>query len=267
MTAIELIDSHAHIAEAEFDADRAEVLARARAAGVQEIVVVGSGGDPSAAERAIAMAEADPDLHAVCAIHPHDAAKIQPAWWPELTAIARHPEVVAVGESGLDYYYDTSPRRLQRQVFAEFVALAIAVDKPLVCHIRDAHDDAVAILQDHLRQLPPARILIHCFTGSPEEAARYVEMGCYLSFSGIVTFKGKKSDPLRQALALVPRDRLLIETDCPYLAPTPVRGKRNEPAFVAHTAAAVAAQLGLPLAELAATTCANTRTFFSLTSR
>ena len=261
---VELIDSHAHISGSEYDGDRAEVVARARAAGVQQIVVIGSGGDLATAAAAVTMAESDPDLFATIGIHPHDAAALETSWWPELELLGRRDSVVAIGETGLDYFYDTSPRPTQRQVFADFLALASAVDKPVVCHIRDAHADAVATIT--AADIAPERVLIHCFTGTPDEVQAYVEMGCYVALSGIVTFKGKKSDPIRDAARRVPLDRLMVETDCPYLAPTPMRGKRNEPAFVVHTARALAAELGLEFAELARTTVANTRTFFSLTS-
>jgi TatD DNase family protein len=261
---VELIDSHAHISGSEYDADREQVVARARAAGVRQIVVIGSGGDVATAAAAVAMAEGDADLYATVGIHPHDAAALEASWWPQLEALARRASVVAIGETGLDYFYDTSPRPTQLQVFADFLALASTVDKPVVCHIRDAHADAIATIS--AADIAPERVLIHCFTGTPEEAAIYVEMGCYVALSGIVTFKGKKSDPIRDAARLIPLDRLLVETDCPYLAPTPMRGKRNEPAFVVHTTRALASELGLEFTDLARTTVANTRTFFSLTS-
>jgi TatD DNase family protein len=262
---VELIDSHAHLNDPAYDEDRQEVLARARAAGVRQIVVVGSGGDLATAQRAVDLAERDPDVFAAVGIHPHDAHALTPALWDALAALARHPRVVAVGETGLDYFYDHSPREVQRQAFRDQIRLALEADKPVVCHIRDAHDHAREILDQSGVAGAPGRVLIHCFTGTPDDAAAYVRMGCYVSFSGIVTFKGKKNEPLRAALRSVPLDRLLVETDCPYLAPTPHRGKRNEPGFVVHTAETVATELGLDFVELAARTVANTRSFFSLT--
>jgi TatD DNase family protein len=259
---MKLIDSHAHIDGPDFDDDRAAVLERARQAGVAEIICVGAAGDIETARRTVALAESEPGLHATVGVHPHDAAKMEPDWWPILEQLAQRPAVVGVGETGLDYYYDHSPRDVQRRVFAKFVELARGLSLPVVCHVRDAHDDARAILAEH--RAAELGCIIHCFTGTPEDAAAYAAMGMYVSFSGIVTFRGKKSDPLRQALHQVPRDRLLIETDCPYLAPTPMRGKRNEPAYVVHTAQAVAAELGLDLAELAAITVHNTRRVFRL---
>lgn len=258
------IDSHAHIDAADFDADRDEVLARARDAGVTHIVCVGAADSVEAAERTVRYAENHAHLSATAGVHPHDAAKIEPDWWPALEALAAEPSVVGVGETGLDYYYDNSPRDVQRDAFERFAAMAQRVDKPLVCHIRDAHTDAKAILRAAAAR-GPLRGVIHCFTGTPQDAADYAAMGMYISFSGIVTFKGERSRPLRDAVGAVPRDRLMIETDCPYLAPQPVRGTRNEPAYVAHTAATLAELLDLPIAELGALTSANTRELFGLT--
>lgn len=253
-----LIDSHAHVDGAEFDADRAEVLARARAAGVQRIVVIGAVGSPDSAERAVALAERDPEIWATVATHPHDVAQMTPAWWTVHERLAHHPRVVAIGETGLDYYYDHSPRDAQKAAFARFIELAHAVGKPVVCHIRDAHDDARAIL----RAGRVTDCVIHCFTGTPEDARAYAELGYYVSFSGIVTYK--TAQPLRDAVPVVPRDRLLIETDCPYLAPVPRRGKRNEPAFLTHTAEVVAQCSGMSFAELAEVTTRNTCRVFGL---
>ncbi|HEY0191364.1 MAG TPA: TatD family hydrolase [Kofleriaceae bacterium] len=253
-----LIDSHAHVDGPEFDADRDEVLARARAAGVQRMIVIGAVGTPDSAERAVALAERDPEIWATVATHPHDVDKMTPEWWAIHERLARHPRVVAIGETGLDYYYDHSPRDLQQQAFARFIELAHAAGKPVVCHIRDAHDDARAILK-------AGRVtdcVIHCFTGTPDDARAYAELGYYVSFSGIVTYKN--AQPLRDAVPLVPRDRLLIETDCPYLAPIPRRGKRNEPSFITHTAAVVAQHSGLSYEDLAKTTSENACRVFRL---
>jgi TatD DNase family protein len=272
---VRLFDSHAHVDGPEFDADRDEVLARARAAGVERIVVIGAVGDPTSAERSVALASRsahesrplgsvtrgrDPEIWATVATHPHDVAKLTPDWWATHERLARHPRVVAIGETGLDYYYDHSPRDQQQEAFARFIALAREVGKPVVCHIRDAHDDARAILK-RTGALERA-VVIHCFTGTPDDARAYVELGCYVSFSGIVTYK--TAQPLRDSVPLVPRDRLLIETDCPYLAPIPKRGKRNEPGFVVHTAEVVARAAGLAPDELAELTYANACTAFGL---
>jgi TatD DNase family protein len=272
---IELFDSHAHVDGPEFDADRDEVLARARAAGVTRMVVIGAVGEPSSAERAVAMAERDPNVWATVATHPHDVEKMTDDWWATHERLAKHPRVVAIGETGLDYYYDHSPREQQQAAFRRFVALARSVDKPVVCHVRsrrddatrrpddtgrDAHDDARAILRE--TNAADLGCVIHCFTGTPDDAREYAEMGCYVSFSGIVTYKTAQA--LRDAVPLVPRERLMIETDCPYLAPVPKRGKRNEPAFVAHTAEVVAQCAGLDFNELARITTENTLRVYRL---
>ena len=255
-----LFDSHAHVDGPEFDADRDAVLARARAAGVRRMVVIGAVGEPDSAERAIALAERDPDIWATVATHPHDVAKMTPDWWAIHERLARHPRVVAIGETGLDYYYDHSPRDAQREAFARFLELAHAAGKPVVCHIRDAHDDARAILAEG--RAGELGCVIHCFTGTPDDARAYAALGYYVSVCGIVTYP--TAGPLREDVPLVPRDRLLIETDCPYLAPIPKRGRRNEPSFLTHTAEVVATCAGLSFEELARVTAENTCRVFRL---
>lgn len=255
------IDSHAHVDGPEFDGDRAEVLARAAAAGVGQLIVIGAVGDIGSAHRAVAMAEAHPNVWATVATHPHDVGGLCDEWWDVHARLARHPRVVAIGETGLDYYYDHGPRELQAAAFRRFVALARQVGKPVVCHIRDAHADALAILRE--TGALDVGAIIHCFTGTPEDAAAYVALGCYVSFSGIATYK--TAEPIRQAVACVPLDRILLETDCPYLAPVPRRGKRNEPSFLPFTAQVVAEAARVSVPELAAATVANTRRVFGLT--
>ena len=255
-----LFDSHAHVDGPEFDADRGEVLARARAAGVQRIVVIGAVGDTTSAERAVALAERDPEIWATVATHPHDVAQMTPAWWDVHERLAPHPRVVAIGETGLDYYYNHSPHDQQRAAFARFIELAHRVGKPVVCHIRDAHEEAREILV--AGRALELGCVIHCFTGTPDDARAYATLGCYVSFSGIVTYKTAQG--IRDAVALVPRERLLIETDCPYLAPIPKRGKRNEPAFIEHTARVVATCAGLSFEELANLTAENAARVFRL---
>ena len=257
---IELIDSHAHVDGPEFDGDRDAVLARARAAGVRRIVVIGAVGDIASAQRAVDLAERDPDVFATIATHPHDAGHLTDAWWAIHERLARHPRVVAIGETGLDFYYDHGPRQAQADAFRRFVALARAVGKPVVCHVRDAHEEARAILTE----TGAAEVggIIHCFTGTADDAEAYVALGFHVSFSGIVTYKN--AQPIRDAVRRVPLDRILIETDCPYLAPIPMRGKRNEPAFVVHTAEVVAREAGVSLAALAAATVANTERLLRL---
>jgi TatD DNase family protein len=226
------------------------------------MVVIGAVGDTSSAERSVALAESDPNIWATVATHPHDVEKMTPAWWAVHERLAPHPRVVAIGETGLDYYYAHSPREAQKAAFERFIDLARRVNKPVVCHIRDAHEDARAILV--AGKAMELGVVIHCFTGTPDDARAYAELGCYVSFSGIITYK--TAQPIRDSVPLVPRDRILIETDCPYLAPIPKRGKRNEPAFVVHTAEVVASCAGMSYEDLAAQTVENTCRVFGLTS-
>ncbi len=255
-----LFDSHAHVDGPEFDDDRDAVLSRARTAGVKRMVVIGAVGDVSSAERAVALAQRDPDIWATDATHPHDVETMTEEWWATHERLARHPRVVAIGETGLDFYYDHSPRHLQLAAFHRFVALAWSANKPVVCHIRDAHVDARQVLAE----TDAARLgcIIHCFTGTPYDAERYAELGCYVSFSGIVTYKTAQA--LRDSVPLVPKDRLLIETDCPYLSPVPLRGRRNEPAHLVHTAQVVATAAGMDFEELARVTTQNAARVYRL---
>jgi TatD DNase family protein len=257
-----LIDSHAHIDGDDFAADLPEVLARARDAGVSPIITVGTGPSLAQIARAPALAAREADVYATVGVHPHDAGRIGADWWPALEALARGPRVVAVGETGLDYHYDHSPRDAQREAFRRHVRLARAVGKPVVCHVRDAHADTLEILASE----GAAEVggVIHCFTGGPDDARAYVAAGMHISFSGILTFRS--ADAIRAAVKEVPLDRLLLETDCPYLAPVPLRGKRNEPAYIVHTARAVAREAGVPAETLAAAATANTSRLFRLTA-
>jgi TatD DNase family protein len=222
--------------------------------------VIGAVGDPTSATRAVALAESSKQIWATVATHPHDVEKMTPEWWDVHERLSVHPRVVAIGETGLDYYYDHSPRQQQRETFVRFIELARKVGKPVVCHIRDAHDDAIEVLQQ--TKAAELGVIIHCFTGTPDDAARYAAMGCYVSFSGIVTYK--TAQPIRDAVAKVPRNRILLETDCPYLAPIPKRGRRNEPGFMVHTAEVVAQAAGLTIEELASQTFSNTYGAFRL---
>lgn len=260
---MQLIDSHCHIDGKDFDPDRDLVLRRAKDAGVGRLVVVGTGRDMAQISRAVALAENEPTVVATVGVHPHDAAHFPADQWRDLGALAQNPHVVAVGETGLDYHYDHSPRDAQADAFARQIRLAHEVQKPVVCHVRNAHAEALAILI--AERAEEVGGVIHCFTGTPKEAASYVAHGFYISFSGIVTFPGKSADPIRQAVRAVPLDRILVETDAPFLAPVPMRGKRNEPAHVVHTARLVAETAGVSLPEFAAATVANTVRLFRLT--
>ena len=259
MQPLQFFDSHCHVDGPEFDLDRDVAMARAREAGVRAMIAIGAVGDISSAHRAVALATAHPNVWATVATHPHDVAAMTDAWWNTLRQLAAHPRVVAVGETGLDFYYDHAPRGLQHAAFVRFIELAREVDKAVVCHIRDAHAEAQAILRAHAHGL---RVIIHCFTGSPDDARIYAEAGHYVSFSGIATYK--TAGDIRAALAMVPHDQILLETDCPYLAPVPMRGRRNEPSYLVHTAAVVAAELGVTPQYLSQKTWANTLAAFSI---
>jgi len=256
-----LVDSHCHLDFEDFKDDLQAVMERARDAGIVAMVCVGSGGDLATAERAVELAAKEPDVFAAIGIHPHDAAKVTPDFWPVLEELAQKPRVVAIGETGLDYFYDHSPRQVQRDVFVRFLSLAAATNRPVVCHVRDAHEDAAAVLR--AGPLPDAGGVIHCFSGNVEHARRYLDLGLHLSFSGVITFK--KADDIREACAYAPVDRILVETDAPYLAPVPHRGKRNEPAFVRQTLEAVARVRGISPGQIADTTTANAFRLFNLT--
>ena len=257
-----LVDSHCHVAEPEFDADRDAVLARAAASGVSTLVCVGATGPVEANERALALAgrRAPVEIVATVGVHPHHASTADDAAFALLERLARAPGVVAIGETGLDFHYDFSPRAAQRAAFARTVALARAVGLPLVVHVREAHVEAAELL----RAEGAAAVggVIHCFTGGCDDARRYLDLGFHVSVAGIVTFKN--ADALRAAVRVVPGDRLLVETDAPYLAPVPHRGRRNEPAHVRLVAQAVAAVRGESLAAVAEATSTNARRLFRL---
>ncbi len=249
-----LTDSHCHLDDRQFDQDRERVIERALQAGVRRILAIGTGDGPPDLEAAIRLAERYPPVLASVGIHPHDAAKAAPADFDHLRALVRHPKVVAVGEIGLDYHYDFSPRERQREVFLEQLRLAAESGKPVIIHTREAWEDTMAMLELHARSAGLHGVM-HCFSGGPEEARRALDLGFFLSFAGIVTFP--KAVRVREAARLAPLERLLVETDAPYLAPVPHRGKRNEPAWVVETARRLAELRGEPLERLAAETSKN----------
>lgn len=256
-----MIDTHAHVHDKAFDDDRAAMLDRAREAGVNAIVTVGCDVDDS--RRACETAEAF-DLAATIGVHPHEAKDAPPDLAAVFDGLRERfgSRIVAVGETGLDYHYDHSPRDVQRAVLAAQLAYARERALPLVFHQREAHDDFVGALRAGYD--PSAqRGIVHCFTGTPEEAAVFAgEFGLLLGIGGVVTFK--TAQPLRDAVALVGLDAIVLETDCPYLAPIPHRGKRNEPAFVAETARVVAEVLGTDVASVVARADTNARRVFGL---
>ena len=246
-------DNHCHVDDDRIPGGTAGALAAAREAGVTGFITVGT--DAARSEAAIAVAAAHDDVWATVGLHPHDAVNGVESIIPLLDG----SKVVAVGECGLDYHYDHSPRPVQREAFAAQIALAHTRQLPLVIHTRSAWDDTFAVLA---AEGVPASTIFHCFTGGPEEARRCLDLGAFLSFSGIVTFK--TADDVRAAAALCPADRLLVETDAPYLAPIPHRGKRNQPAFVPIVGAALAAVRGVNVTEIEDDTRANAWVAFRL---
>jgi TatD DNase family protein len=249
---VKLVDSHCHLDDEQFAADRDAAIERARAAGVERMMVIGTGNGPPDLEAGLRLARQYSFIYATVGVHPHDAAKATPETFDRLSELARDAAVLAVGEIGLDYHYDFSPRDAQRSVFVRQLELAAAARKPIVIHTREAWDDTLALVREH--GLPFGGIM-HCFTGGPKEAEQALELGFHLAFGGILTFP--KADSVRAAAALTPENRLLIETDSPYLAPIPYRGKRNEPAFVVETARRLAEVRGSTAEDIATITTTN----------
>lgn len=258
-----LFDTHCHVVEGVFgDADQVDTtLARARAAGVQRFLVVGSGQGADSGPAAVAVAERHPDVWASAGLHPHDAGLWTDAVAAELRRVCAHPRVVAVGELGLDYFYDLSSPQDQRRALDAQVGLGLELDLPLIVHDRDSGGETLDLLR-RLGAFDGAGVLWHCFTGDLDLMRGVVDAGGLLSLSGIVTFGSAAA--LREVAAAVPLDRLLIETDSPWLSPVPVRGRRNEPAHVAHVAACVADCRGMAVAALAQATWANANRLFRL---
>ncbi|HXX46143.1 MAG TPA: TatD family hydrolase [Candidatus Acidoferrales bacterium] len=257
-----IIDSHAHLEFAQFDADRETMLDRARAAGVETILAIGSGTSP--AERldaAIPFAERHDWIYATVGVHPHDASAATEEHFARLDELARHPRVIGWGEMGLDYYYDHSPRDVQKHVFRRQLAQARAAKLPVIIHCRDAWADCLEILEQEWRSAGIGGIF-HCFTGTIEEARRGLDMGFLVSFAGNVSYP--KNRQIRDVAREIPLDRMLTETDSPFLAPQGRRGKRNEPAFVVEVAQTLANVRDLAAEEVAAATAANFRRLFKL---
>ena len=249
-----LVDTHCHLDAHYWPSGPDEVLARARGAGVVGFVVIGVGQDLGPARQAVALAERLPErIGSAVGIHPHDAVTLDEAALDELRALAARKEVVAVGEIGLDYHYDHSPREVQRAAFARLIALAREVGKPIVIHTREAAEDTLSLLaSENARDVGG---LIHCFSEDRAFAERALDLGFDLSFSGVVTFKSARA--VQEVAAWAPLDRILVETDSPYLAPVPMRGKPCEPAYVAYTAKKVAELRGIEVAALGEATTAN----------
>jgi TatD DNase family protein len=267
------IDSHAHLEGKRYDSDRDQVLARAMQNGIEAYLAIGNGDGPDTADCGIQLAEKYdgkpeyPRIWASVGIHPHEASLATPAADSQLVEWARHPKVIAWGEIGLDYFYDHSPRETQKAVFLQQMELARTVKLPIIIHCRpsdnseNAWDDCLSLIAEHWTSSGLGGIL-HCFTGSVEHARRALDMGFMISFAGNITFP--KAQPIRDAAQMVPLDRMLIETDSPYLAPIPHRGQRNEPAFVQEVARQIGALRSLSPEEIGARTTRNFYNFFAL---
>ncbi|ANK81477.1 MAG: LuxR family transcriptional regulator [Rhizobiales bacterium NRL2] len=253
-----LVDSHCHLDYLARDGDLADVLTRARNAGVSPMLTIST--KLREFDQVRAIAEAEPDVFCSVGVHPHEAETEPDTTTAQLVELAAHPKAIGIGETGLDYFYEHSPGQVQRDVFRAHIGAARVTGLPLIVHTRDAEDDTIAIVEEEMgKGAWPG--LIHCFSGSQRLADRMLAAGLYISISGIVTFR--KAEELRDVVRSVPLERLLVETDSPYLAPVPKRGKRNEPAFTAHTAAAVADIKGISSEALADATTANFRRLFA----
>jgi TatD DNase family protein len=254
-----LIDTHAHLDSDDFDADRAAVIERAKAAGVERIVAIAVTAESSAA--VVELAAENEAIYAAVGIHPNYTAEAKPNDWERVVALVGQPKVVAVGETGLDRFRDHAPFALQKEYFERHILLSQERGLPFIVHMRQCEADVLEMLRDAHRRGPIAGVM-HSFTGDLAMAEECVKLGMYISFAGMVTYK--KSDALRADAATIPADRILVETDSPFLAPEPLRGKRNEPANVVHTAACLAAVRGQSVEDFAAQTTANARRLFRL---
>ena len=253
-----MIDSHAHLNLPQFDADRPEVIARAAESGVKTIVNVGA--DLPSSQQSVELAGRYPFIYAAVGVHPHDASTLDVRVYAQIRELARHPRVVAIGEIGLDYYYNFSPREQQVGAFELQLDLAAELSLPFIIHDREAHGPIMSTLDRWLAKTGPLHGVLHCFSGDAAMARRAVDMGLYISIAGPVTFHNARQLP--QVVKEVPLSRLLVETDCPYLAPMPHRGKRNEPAYVCLVAQAIAAIKNVEVAEVDAMTSQNVRDVF-----
>jgi TatD DNase family protein len=261
---MQLIDSHAHIDFPQFAEDREAMFDRARAAGVENILAIGTGPGPEKLDAAIEYAEQHDWIYATIGVHPHEAKQVTPEHLQKLTQLAKHPKVIAWGEIGLDYFYDHSPRDVQDRVFRDQLALAHQAKLPIVIHCRDAWPDTMRVLDEVWKPTGLGGIL-HCFTSTLEDAQHGLDMGFLISFAGNSTYP--KSVNIRDVAKALPLEKILIETDSPFLAPQGYRGKRNEPAYVAKVAEAIATVRNLATGEVASATAANFRRFFKLEER
>jgi TatD DNase family protein len=258
---MELIDSHAHIDSPQFADDREAMLQRAREAGVRILLAIGTGPGPEKLDAALPYAEQHDWVYTTVGIHPHEAKEVTPSHLDELARLAQHPKVIAWGEIGLDYFYDHSPRETQAEVFRAQMELAHAAKLPIIIHCRDAWDDCLNQIEQQWNSTGLGGVL-HCFTGTLEHAKRGLDMGFLISFAGNSTYP--KAQSIRDVAKELPLNRILIETDAPYLAPQAFRGKRNEPGYVAEVAKTLATVRNLAPEEIAARTASNFRRFFRI---
>ncbi|QDV52099.1 TatD family hydrolase [Gimesia fumaroli] len=256
---MKLFDTHAHLDEEAFHPDRPETVQRAIDEGVETILTIGTTADSS--QRAVDLAATFPNVYAVVGIQPNYIAQMKPGDWERIEALSTTDKVVGIGETGLDCYWDYAPIELQREYFSKHIHLSQKLDLPFVIHCREAEADVVELLKQEAKNAP-LKGLMHSFCGSPETAAACLELGLHISFAGMLTFK--KNDELRETARQIPLDRLLVETDAPYLAPVPMRGKRNEPAFVKHTCACLAELHNKTAEEMAEITTANAKSLFKI---
>ena len=258
-----MIDSHAHLDFPDFDEDRQQVILRAQRAGVTTIINVGA--DLESSRKSVKLAEQHQFIYASVGVHPHDAKALDETALAEIEQMSRHPRVVAIGEIGLDYHWDLSPRDVQRDAFERQLALAEGRDLPIIVHDRDAHADVMSILSEHAGTDGALRGVLHCFSGDVAMADQAIELGMHIAVGGPVTFRNPRHLP--DVVRQIPLSRLLLETDCPYLAPQPHRGTRNEPAYVLLVAQKVAELKRISVVEVQETTSRNVRELFGLETK
>ena len=250
-----LIDTHAHLDDPKFESDRDEAIKRAKDAGLENIITVGTWQKGHDLKPVIELAERYDFVYAVLGVHPHDAGDAGEDAFNEIKELSAHSKVIAIGETGLDYHYEHSPKNIQKTVFIKHIQLAREINLPLTIHSREAQDDTLDILKEEgVRDIGG---VLHCFSGSYEMAKKCLDMGLYLSFTGVVTFP--KASNIHEIARKIPIEKLLVETDCPYLAPEPHRGKRNEPSFIVETAKKIAEVKGLSYADVARITTLNAK--------
>jgi TatD DNase family protein len=258
-----LIDSHAHLDAKAFEADRHQVIERAWDAGLGAVITVGVGETLSELEGAVALADEYERVFCTVGVHPHDARGIQPEWYGRIERLAGHRKVVGIGETGLDYHYMHSPKGVQRDAFERFLKMGREAGLPVVIHTREADEDTISVLREAREEGGgPLSGVVHCFSGDYPLAKQVLDLGLHISFTGVITFP--KAEPLREVLEKIPIEKVLLETDCPYLSPVPFRGKRNEPARVVHVAETVAEVLGRSIDEVARITTENAVRLFRL---